>query len=141
MFSTQMAGIRTCGLMGRSTTATTTSHEGRGKKMSVILESQAGDEVVCIEPFSASPDGTTPSAQTNREFRVGERVRYVSFRQDQHYKDHPGLGWMVLFEAADGKQYAATQTYFVTEECWHGLIRFFAKRLFRESRRRKASRP
>jgi hypothetical protein len=28
---------------------------------------------------------------------------------------------MVLFDAADGKRYAATQRYFVTEECWQGL--------------------
>lgn len=109
--------------------------------MSVILESQAGDELICIEQFWASPDGTVPSTQTSRPFRVGERVRYVTFRQDPYYKDHPGLGWTVVFEASDGQRYAATQTYFVTEECWKGLKKFFAKRMFREPRRRQMPRP
>jgi len=106
--------------------------------MSVILESQPGDDLICIEQFSGSPQGVTPSWETDRTFRIGERVRYVSFFQDQHYKDHPGLGWMVVFDAADGKRYAATQTYFVTEECWQSLKKFFARRLFREPRQRKS---
>lgn len=109
--------------------------------MSVILESQPGDELINIEEFNGSPEGTPFSWETSRRFRIGERVRYVSFFQDQHYKDHPGLGWMVIFEAADGKRYAATQTYFVTEECWRGLKKFFAKRLLREPKRPKASHP
>src|SRR5262245_56317981 len=100
--------------------------------MSVILESQAGDEIVILEPFHASPDGESFSWPTSRSFWVGEHVQYVGFRQDQRYRNHPGLGWMVLFDAADGKRYAATQTYFVTVDCWNGLKRFFAKRLPRE---------
>jgi hypothetical protein len=54
-------------------------------------------------------------------------------------KDSPA-GWVVLCDAADGKQYAATQTYFVTEECWDGLKTFFANRLLQEPKRRRAPR-
>src|SRR5262249_48278424 len=106
--------------------------------MSVILESQPGDELIVIEAFHASPEGEKFSWETSHHFRVGERVRYLSFLHDQYYKDHPGLGWMVRFETADGKQYAATQTYFVTEECWQGLKKFFARRLLREPKYPKA---
>jgi hypothetical protein len=100
--------------------------------MSVILESQAGDELIIIEAFHASPEGESFSWETSRHFRVGERVRYLGFLRDRHYKDHPGLGWMVRFEVANGKQYTATQTYFVSEECWQGLKKFFARRLLQE---------
>ncbi len=109
--------------------------------MSVIQESQAGDEIIIIQEFNASPEGLPFSWETSHKFPVGERVRYVRFAQDQHYKDHPGLGWNVVFEAADGKRYVATQTYFVTEECWQGLKTFFAKRLMREPKRRHATNP
>jgi hypothetical protein len=109
--------------------------------MSVIQEAQAGDELVTIEEFNASPHGESFSWETSRRFRIGERVRYVSFFQDQHFMNHPGLGWMVVFSAADGKRYAAMQTYFVTADCWEGLKRFFAKRLLRDPIRRKASHP
>src|SRR4051812_10497996 len=99
--------------------------------MSAILDSQAGDELICIESFSASPEGTPFSWETSRTFRIGERVLYVDFFRDQHFQDHPS-GWMIRFDAADGRRYAATQTYFVTEECWKGLKGFFARRLLRE---------
>jgi hypothetical protein len=72
---------------------------------------------------------------------VGEHVRYVGFHKDEHYKDTPGLGWMVVFDAEDGKRYAATQTFFVTKECWQGLKKFFARRLLREPRPRKTAKP
>src|SRR3954452_1496430 len=101
--------------------------------MSVILESRPGDELICIEEFSASPDGEGFSWDTSRTFRVGERVSYAGFRQDANRRDSP-VCWMVIYEA-DGKRYAATQTYFVTEECWQGLKRFFARRVLRETRR------
>src|SRR5438132_8676634 len=104
--------------------------------MSVIIESQAGDELVCIEQFSATAQGVPFSWDTCHTFRVGERIRYVSSYRDEHFKDHP-VGWMVVFDAEDGGRYAATQTYFVTEECWQGLKKFFARRLLREPRRRK----
>lgn len=108
--------------------------------MSVILESQAGDELIIIEEFNGSPQGETFSWDTSHRFRIGERVRYVSFFQDEHFKAHPGLGWMVVFDAADGKRYAAIQSYFVTEECWKRLKKFFARRVLRESKRRKSPR-
>ncbi|MBY0524453.1 MAG: hypothetical protein K2R98_13690 [Gemmataceae bacterium] len=95
--------------------------------MSVILESKIGDELFNLQSFHASPEGQPFSWATSRKFRVGERVRYVSFFQDQHYKNHPGLGWMVVVTASDGKRYAATHTQFVTKECWQGLKELFAR--------------
>ncbi len=92
--------------------------------MSTILEAQPGDKIVCIEPFHASPDGEGFAWATSRGFKVGERLRYAGARQDPHFKDRPN-GWMVIFEVADGKRYAATQTYFVTETCWHGIEQYF----------------
>jgi|SRR5216684_934894 len=106
--------------------------------MSVILESQAGDELVILEEFHASPQGERFSWKTSHRFRIGERVHYVTFFQDQHDKDHPGLGWMVVFDARDGKRYVAAQTYFVTEDCWKGLEKLFARRLLRDRKRRQA---
>lgn len=107
--------------------------------MNVILESQQGDELVCIQEFSATPEGTAFSWEKCHTFRVGERVSYFSSKQNRNLKDSPS-GWMVLFDAADGKRYSATQTYFVTEECWEGLKNFFANRLLHEPRKRKLSR-
>jgi hypothetical protein len=109
--------------------------------MSVIVESQAGDELIVIEAFHASPEGEGFSWETSRHFRIGERVCYLGFLQDQYYKDLPGLGWMVRFEAADSKQYVAAQSYFVTEECWQGLKKFFARRLLHEPKSRKTPKP
>lgn len=108
--------------------------------MSVIHDAQPNDEIVCIQEFHASPDGEGFSWDTSRKFRVGERVRYVGFRQDSHFKDDP-VGWMAIIETSDGKRYAATQTYFVATECWHALKRFFARRLLREPRSQKTTRP
>jgi hypothetical protein len=102
--------------------------------MSPILEAQDGDEIICIQAFSASPHGEPFSWETSRSFRVGERMRYAGYYRDDHFRDHPS-GWMVLFDALDGKRYHATQTYFVTEECWRELKRFFARRLLRDPAR------
>src|SRR6516164_1900935 len=99
--------------------------------MSVILECQPGDECVCIQEFHASPDGEGFSWDTSRRFRVGERLRYVGARQEPHFKDRPNE-WKVLVEAADQKRYAAVESYFVTQECWQGVKRYFARRLLRE---------
>jgi hypothetical protein len=104
--------------------------------MSVILECQPGDEFVCIQEFHASPDGEAFSWDTSRQFRVGEQLRFRGFRQDPNFKDRPN-SWNVLFETADGKCYAATQTYFVTTECWQGIKRYFAQRLLKEPRRKR----
>ena len=94
--------------------------------MSVINESQAGDELVCLEEFSAPPQGSWHSPATDHTFRVGERVRYVSFYRHQNLANNP-VCWMVVFDADDGKRYAATQTYFVTADCWQGLKEHFAR--------------
>jgi hypothetical protein len=108
--------------------------------MNVILESQSGDALICIQEFLATPEGVPFSSKKSHTFRIGERVRYVSFRQNEHLKDSPA-GWQAIFEAADGKRYAATQTYFVTEECWQGLKKFFARRLLREPKPRTTPKP
>jgi hypothetical protein len=95
--------------------------------MSVILECQPGDTFYCLQTFHASPDGEGFSWNTAHEFRVGERLRYVSHRQSPNYKNRPN-SWLVIFEAADGKRYAATQTYFVTAEAWEELKKYFGQR-------------
>src|SRR5271169_3608650 len=91
MFNIPVDCTPMCDLMGKSTTATITFEAIRNGevKMSVIQETPAGDEIVIIQEFNASPDGEGFSWATSRRFRVGERVRFVSFRQDPHYKDHP----------------------------------------------------
>jgi hypothetical protein len=103
--------------------------------MSVILECQPGDEFVCIQAFHASPDGESFSWDTSRKFRPGDRLRYVECRQNTQFSGRPNE-WMVVFEAGDNKRYSATQTYFVTTECWKGIKQFFARRLLRESGRK-----
>ena len=103
--------------------------------MSVILESRAGDELICIEGFSASPDGAPRSWETSRDFRVGERVRYAGSARDEGRGDGP-VAWSVSFDATDGHRYSASQSYFVTEDAWRGLKTYFARRLLREPRRR-----
>ena len=108
--------------------------------MNVILESERGDELFCVQEFLATPEGVPFSAERSHTFRVGERVRYAGFRQTERLKDSPA-GWQVLFQASDGETYAATQTYFMTEECWQGLKKFFARRLLREPKSRKTPGP
>ena len=109
--------------------------------MSVIQESQAGDELICIESFFVSPKGMMPSWETARKFHIGERVRYVDFCHDRGPEyDHP-TDWMVDFDAADGQRYSATHIYFVTVECWEGLKKYFAKGLMREAFRRRVPSP
>jgi hypothetical protein len=107
--------------------------------MSVLQESRPGDKIVIIQHFNASPEGEQFAWATSRRFRVGEEARFVRFFQDQHHMKHPGLGWTVVFDAADGKRYAATQTYFVTDDCWRNIKRFFARRLMRDPKRTGAS--
>jgi hypothetical protein len=107
--------------------------------MSVILECQPGDSFVCIGEFHACPEGEPFSLDASRKFRIGERLRYVGFRQHQNLKDH-AAGWLVVFEAADGKHYAATQTYFVIEETWEKIKKYFAQRLLREPKPKRTTR-
>jgi hypothetical protein len=94
--------------------------------LNVSLEYLPGEEVICIQAFHASPDGEGFSWQASREFHVGERLRFLGSRQNPHLKDRPN-GWLVIIETADSKRYAATQTYFVTEECWRGIEQFFCQ--------------
>jgi hypothetical protein len=100
--------------------------------MSVILECQPGDEFVCIQEFHASPEGEGFSWTTSRHFQVGERLRYVGCAQDAYFGNRPN-GWLVRFDAGDGKRYAATQTNFITEECWQSLEKFFRAHVLRTS--------
>ena len=98
--------------------------------MSVITETEPGGEMVCILGFSARPRGrdNQPIASAQRTFRVGERVRYVTFFYKNTPHDNP-TGFMAVFEplhSADKNRYAATQDYFVTADCWEGLRKYFA---------------
>lgn len=94
--------------------------------------------MVCLAEFTGPPQGVRPSSQTNHTFRIGERVRYVGFFQDPNRPDNP-VCWMVVFEGADGKRYAATQTFFVTEDDWERIKRYFARRLMREPKSKRAT--
>ena|SRR5438132_6057426 len=105
--------------------------------MSVILECRPGDQFVCIESFQASPDGQPFSWDTCRSFKVGEKLTFLAFRRDDNLRDHPS-GWLVSFEAGNRKRYAATQTYFVTEECWRAVAEHFRKQRPRTLKRRLA---
>lgn len=96
--------------------------------MSMILECRSGDEIVCIDAFHASPEGESFSWDTSRRFQIGERLRYIGSTQQPHFRDQPNA-WLVRFDTVDGKCYAAAQTYFVTEECWQGLEKFFREHI------------
>ncbi len=106
--------------------------------MSAITESRPGDDIIIIQDFHASPKNQPFSWETSREFKVGESVQFHSFFHDQAFQDQPGLGWMIVFDAGDCKQYAADQTFFVSMECWDSLRKYFSKR--KQSQRRKAAR-
>jgi hypothetical protein len=94
--------------------------------MGVILDCRPGDEIICIGEFHASPAGGPFSWDTSRNFHVGDRLRYVGLRQNTEREDSPN-SWLVLFKG-DMKQYAATQTYFVTIEEWDAIEKYFARR-------------
>ena len=44
--------------------------------MNVILESERGNELICIQEFLATPEGVPFSTERSHTFRVGERVRF-----------------------------------------------------------------
>lgn len=102
--------------------------------MSVINNSGKGDTLVIIDDFEGPPEGVQPSPRTNRAFRIGDQVEYLGFFQHPVLKNNP-VCWMVRFRTPDGKNYAATQTYFVTEENWESL----QKHLRRRRKPRKAA--
>ena len=95
--------------------------------MSVLIECQPGDTFFCLQEFHASPDGEGFSWDTCRRFRVGEKLRFVFGREKDDTLKRP-TNWHVVFDAADRKRYAATQTYFVTAECWERLKGHFTRR-------------
>lgn len=99
--------------------------------MSAINESQSGDDLVIIGEFHASPEGQGFSWDDHRRFRIGERVRYAGYYRNEDSKDN-AVCWMVRFDAADGRRYAATQTFFLTVDQWDALKRYFVRRLLRE---------
>jgi hypothetical protein len=92
----------------------------------MITETLRGDELVCLQEFEAS------DAAGRRTLRIGERVRFVGWEQDDNLRDNPVL-WLIVFETDDGKRYAAPQNCFASEECWRGL-----EKHFRASRSRRA---
>jgi hypothetical protein len=106
--------------------------------MSAILSAQTGEDLVCIQRFTAWPKGEESVPKAGRTFRIGERVRYMGFYQDPKLKKNPD-GWMVLFEAKGSKRprrFAATQSHFVTAEGWERLRKFFARHFSAETRKR-----
>jgi hypothetical protein len=101
--------------------------------MSAIMETESGGEMICILGFSARPRGLDdqPVPGERRSFRVGERVRYVTFFYKKTPKDNP-TGYMAVFEPLDledENRYAASESYFVTLDCWEGLRKHFASTL------------
>jgi hypothetical protein len=98
--------------------------------MSVITECRPGDRFLCVQEFHACPDGDVISWDTRRRFRVGELLRFVGHRRNESLKDH-SESHLVVFDAQDGKRYAATQTYFLTEDCWKGVARHLARQINR----------
>jgi len=92
--------------------------------VSVILECKQGDSFYCLQRFNASPDGRPFSWNNCRQFKIGERLEYVGYKKDANLSHQPN-GWLVVFRAGDDTLFSAAQTYFVTEECWRGLEKFF----------------
>ncbi|HEV3122690.1 MAG TPA: hypothetical protein VGY53_12335 [Isosphaeraceae bacterium] len=99
--------------------------------MSDIFTAQTGEDLVCIQRFTAWPKGEESALRARRTFRMGERVRYIGFFQDPKLKQSPE-GWKVLFEVRGSKrprQFATTQANFVTGANWERLRKFFARRI------------
>lgn len=106
--------------------------------MSAILGTEPGDELVCVECSSVLPRGAAGQTKARRNFRIGDRVRYLGYYRDENLKDNPA-GWMVIFASENTKganQCAATQTYFMTSGQWKALKKYFARTLVSEPRPR-----
>jgi hypothetical protein len=113
------------------------------KVMSAIMETEPGGEMVCILAFSARPRGEDgqPISGERRRFHVGQRVRFFSFFFKSTPQDNPS-GYMAVFEPldpSDKNRYAATETYFVTLDCWEDLGRYFARNRAKRAKRRAPS--
>jgi hypothetical protein len=100
--------------------------------MSAITETEPGGEMVCIAAFSARPRGSDkrPLSGPGREFRVGERVRFLASFFRGSLPDNP-VGPTAVFRPLDGDdpgQYVDTRGYFVTLDSWAGLEPHFRDR-------------
>lgn len=93
----------------------------------VISEARTNDKIYCIQSFESVPLGVPFSFNhgLERTFDIGEEVEYTGYRADKEFADKPGLGWLLTFLANDDIEYAAHPQYFVTEETWKSLGRFF----------------
>jgi hypothetical protein len=98
--------------------------------MPMITETLRGDGLVCLQEFEAS------DAAETRTFRIGERVRFVGWEQDDNIRDNPVL-WLIVFDTGDGKRYAAPQNCFASDECWRGLEKYFTARKAKAATPRK----
>jgi hypothetical protein len=116
--------------------------------MSAITETEPGGEMVCIVSFSARPRDSEnkPLSCPRRDFRVGEHVRFVA----SFFKDSPAdnpTGYVAVFQPLseeDKGQYVATESYFVSLDCWNALERHFLDKSSNKNgggARVKASRP
>lgn len=92
--------------------------------MSVVLECLPGDPIFCICTFNTCPRGIPFSWEKSREIKLGEKVTYRGSEEDEHFKDHPNR-WQVIYETADGVQFAAVAFLFVTEENWRQIEQYF----------------
>jgi hypothetical protein len=92
-----------------------------------ILESKPGDGLYVTEKFYAREPGLV---NQDRCFLVGQRVKYLGYEWYSKRKpeDTTSLDpvWMIRFEA-DGRQYKATQDFFLHSDAWHGLMQVFAE--------------
>jgi hypothetical protein len=101
--------------------------------LSAITETEPGGELVCILSFSSRPvdDRNKHIRGEWREFQVGERVRYLPYFFKDTPADNPS-GYMAVFKPLDPNdpnRYAATETYFVSFDCWEGLKSYFSRSL------------
>jgi hypothetical protein len=83
--------------------------------------------VICVQEFSASPDGAPFSWETSKCFTVGDRLNFVEGRKNSRFPGHPNE-WSVVFRTKDNTTYSAAQNYFVTDEVWKRIEDYFAKR-------------
>ena len=85
--------------------------------MSVLLESQPGETIVCIQEFHASPDGEPFSWETSQTFSAGAKLTLLRGARNPKFPNHPNE-WMVVFQNVDG-------IYFVTADAWHRIGQIF----------------
>lgn len=92
--------------------------------MSVIMEAEPEDKIYLISNVTVSPFGEMFSYSTAKDFIIGNYVFYEdSFKNKTSTQDF--LSWFVKFKDSDGKEYAISQGYLVTENEWNDLYDFF----------------